>query len=76
MPYQRLAREVLEQWRELERRLAQVGEGSVAGQLLTAQADVLRREYQHLVDEAIAHHRPEPPPFPNDEGFGGDDRSA
>ena len=31
-----------------------------------AEADRLREEYQHLIEQAEAHHRPPPPPFPED----------
>lgn len=64
MPYQRMARYVLDEWRALERRLAQIDPASEEAELLVPEARALRDEYQHLVDEAIAHHRPEPPPFP------------
>ncbi len=64
MPYERLARHVLEEWRLIEHRLAEIRADSVEAALLRAQATVLRDEYQHLIDEAIEHRRPEPPPFP------------
>jgi chemotaxis regulatin CheY-phosphate phosphatase CheZ len=64
VPYQRLARHVLEEWRSLERRLATVEASSPEAEALIAEARALRDEYQHLIDEAIAHHRPEPPAFP------------
>ncbi|HLY13709.1 MAG TPA: hypothetical protein VKR24_05125 [Candidatus Limnocylindrales bacterium] len=66
MPYQRLARHVLEEWRLLERRLAEVDPRSPEEEQLIAEAHALRDEYQHLIEEAEAHHRPTPPPFPED----------
>jgi chemotaxis regulatin CheY-phosphate phosphatase CheZ len=64
MPYQRLARHVLDEWRLLERKLARIDPASPEAEQLMAEAHALREEYQHLIDEAAAHHRPEPPPFP------------
>jgi hypothetical protein len=65
MPYQRLARHVLEEWRLVEQqRLALIQADSVEAALLRVQVVVLRDEYQHLIDEATAHDRPVPPPFP------------
>jgi hypothetical protein len=65
MPYQRLARFVLDEWRTLERRLAQIDPLSPEAEGLIAEAHALRDEYQHLINEAASHHRPEPPPFPD-----------
>lgn len=70
MPYQRLARHVLEEWRLLERRMALVDPSSPEAEALNAEAKALRDEYQHLIDEAAAHHRPVPPPFPADDPNG------
>ncbi len=64
MPYQRLAKAVLADWREVERELAAIGSDTAAAQPLRFLANELRDEYQSLIDEAIAHQRPEPPPFP------------
>ncbi|HLY50794.1 MAG TPA: hypothetical protein VKR21_16520 [Solirubrobacteraceae bacterium] len=69
MPFQRLARHVLEEWRVLERRLAEVDPRSPEAASIRGQADVLRYEYQRLVDAATAYDRPKPPPFPEDEAF-------
>ena len=64
MPDERLARHVLEEWRLVEHRLAEIRLDSVEAALLREQAAVLRDEYQHLIDDAIENKRPEPPPFP------------
>ena len=64
MPYQRLAQAVLAQWREIERRIAELPADSVEADELKLESYRLREEYQHLIDEAMAHHRPEPPAFP------------
>jgi chemotaxis regulatin CheY-phosphate phosphatase CheZ len=68
VPYQRLAKLVLEEWRLLERRLATVDPSSPLAEQLRAEAHALRDEYKHLVDEAAAHHRPMPEPFPEPGG--------
>jgi hypothetical protein len=67
MPYQRLARFVLDEWRAIERRLATIEPSSEEAESLMAEANALRDEYRHLIAEASAHHRPAPPPFPEDE---------
>jgi len=64
MPYQRLAKFVLDEWRALERRIALLDPGSEETEILNAEAKALRDEYLHLVNEAVAHNRPTPPPFP------------
>ncbi|MGH2465159.1 MAG: hypothetical protein ACRDGI_06845 [Candidatus Limnocylindrales bacterium] len=64
MPYQRLARHVLEEWRDVERRLLLMDPLQPDAVELLGEADRLREEYQHLVEQASLHHRPEPPPFP------------
>jgi hypothetical protein len=64
MPYQRLARFVLDEWREIERRLATIDPSSEEAEGLMAEANALRDEYRHLIAEASAHHRPLPEPFP------------
>jgi hypothetical protein len=64
MPYQREAEAVLAMWREIERSLAEVQPGSPEAERLQSDAALLRDEYQRLIQEAIAHHRPVPPAFP------------
>jgi hypothetical protein len=66
MPYQRLARFVLDEWRALERRLAVIDPGSDEAAILIPESVALREEYQHLIVQAAAHHRPVPAPFPED----------
>lgn len=61
MPYQRQAEAVLSRWREIERALATAAPGSPESEHLTADAALLRDEYQRLLQEALAHHRPAPP---------------
>ncbi len=65
MPYQRLAQEVLVQWRAIERRLTELNPASPEADELKLESYRLRNEYQELIKQAIAHHRPEPPPFPD-----------
>ncbi len=67
MPYQREAEIVLEMWRAIERELKDAPDGSREAEHLQAEAARLRDEYQRLIREALAHHRPVPPPMP-DEG--------
>ncbi len=64
MPYQRLAKIVLDQWREVERRLEELPADSHDADGLKVEIYLLREEYQHLVEAAVAHHRPVPPPLP------------
>jgi hypothetical protein len=64
MPYQRLAKVVLDQWREVERRLEELPADSHEADALKVEIYLLREEYQHLVEAAVAHHRPVPPPLP------------
>ena len=64
MPHQGVAADVLEQWREIERRIAEVPTDSPEADELKLESYRLRNEYQQLIDQAVAHHRPEPPPFP------------
>jgi hypothetical protein len=64
MPYQRLARHVLAEWREIENRLLLIDPLQPEAEDLIAEAHRLREEYQHLIEEATAHERPVPPPFP------------
>jgi hypothetical protein len=65
MPYQRLARHVLEEWRKVEQELTKLDPSSADAERLIAEAHALRDEYQHLIKEAGAHNRPLPPPFPD-----------
>jgi hypothetical protein len=64
MPYQRLAKVVLDRWREVERQLEELPADSHEADELRREIYRLRDEYQHLVEAAVAHHRPAPPPFP------------
>ena len=64
MPYQRLAQAVLAQWRDIERRLEAAPPDSAEAEDLKRQSYLLRQEYQHLIDEAVANQRPAPPAFP------------
>ena len=64
MPYQRIAKFVLDEWRAIERRLAAIDPESEEAEGLVAEASALRDEYQHLIAEASVHHRPVPEPFP------------
>ncbi len=72
MPYQARAQAVLEEWRRVELQLEAAAPGSDEAEILEADARQLRDQYQGLIDEAIASHQPEPPPFP-DEYPEGDD---
>ena len=72
MPYQVQAQAVLEEWRRVELQLEAAEPGSDEAEILEADARQLRDQYQDLIDEAIAAHQPEPPPFP-DESPEGDD---
>jgi len=61
MAEQLRAETVLAAWREVERKLERAtGRDRLA---LEAQAARLRTEYQSLIDAALAHDRPEPPPI-------------
>lgn len=64
MPYQRIAAEILAQWREVERAMQEPGVGPEAMADLQAEADRLKAEYQGYIRMAINAQRPEPPPFP------------
>ncbi len=64
MPYQRLAQAVLEEWREVERRVAEAPHDSAEADELKLESYRLRNKYQELIDQAVSAHRPEPPPFP------------
>ncbi len=65
MPYQRLAAAILEEWRAVERQLAAIGPDGAGYAGAKAEAERLRDEYERLFLQARAHHRPEPPPFPD-----------
>ena len=64
MPYQQLARVVLDEWRTVEHHRAILAAGSPEAALFRSAGDDLRDEYARLIEEAIAHRRPVPPPFP------------
>jgi hypothetical protein len=64
MPYQRLAEAALGRWREVERQLADLPPESEEADALKLESYRLREEYQHLIDQAVTHHRPVPPDFP------------
>ena len=64
LPYQREAEIVLDMWREVERDLEAAESGSDQERTLRAEASRLRDEYQRLIHEAKAHHRPVPPELP------------
>jgi hypothetical protein len=66
MPYQRLARHVLDEWRLLERHLAVMNPASSEAEQLVAEAHQLRDEYRHLSGEAEPDHFPTPPPVPGE----------
>jgi hypothetical protein len=65
VPYQREAEIVLAAWRDVERQLAGLADGSPEAEDLQADAARLRDEYLRLIEEAVRHHRPAPPPFPD-----------
>ncbi len=62
MPYQRLAQEVLAQWRAAERDLEAV---AAEAERLHGEIERLRAEYHRLIEEATAARRPVPPPLPD-----------
>jgi hypothetical protein len=66
LPYQREAEVVLAIWRDLERRLEDLEDGTPEAEEIQADVLRLRNEYRRLIDEALAHHRPVPPPFPEE----------
>ena len=66
MPYRGEASVVLEMWREVERGVAAAPDGTPEAEEFQAEALRLRNEYQRLIIEARAHHRPEPDPFPDE----------
>jgi hypothetical protein len=64
MPYERLAQEVLAQWRAAERDLEAI---APEVERLHGEIERLRGEYQRLIEEATAAHRPVPPPLSDDQ---------
>ena len=64
MPYQRAAEVVLAKWREVERQLGELPIDSPEAEVLKAEGERLRRDYQALIRAARENDRPEPPPFP------------
>ena len=68
MPYQRLAAAVLAGWRAVEARLVTIDPQSAEAAELKIESHRLRTDYQRLIADAIEHHRPEPPPFPDKPG--------
>ena len=66
MPYQERAKAVLEEWRRVKLQLEVAEAGSDEAETLEADARKLRDQYQDLFDQAFAHHRPGPPPFPSE----------
>ena len=68
MPYQRLAQAVLARWREIERQIAELPVDSPEADELKLESYRLREEYQALIEQAVAEHRPEPPAWPVDAG--------
>ena len=64
MPYLRPASVILDEWRVVERQRGEVVAGSADAALFLAASEVLRDEYQHLIDEASMHGQPVPPPLP------------
>jgi hypothetical protein len=63
VPYRSRALEVLACWREVERALQGVDEGSVETDALRNEAMHLRDEYQELIVAARRNDAPELPPF-------------
>ena len=64
MPYQRAAEVVLAKWREVDRQLGELKADAPEAEVLKAEADRLRNEYQAFIRAARENDRPEPPPFP------------
>jgi predicted metal-dependent enzyme (double-stranded beta helix superfamily) len=64
LPYQREAEIVLARWRAVERDLATIPADAPDAEHLQSEATRLRNEYKRLIEEAVRHHRPVPPPFP------------
>lgn len=79
MPYRRLAEDVLARWRAIEMQLAKLDPMSPEADELKLDSYRLRQQYQDLIAQATAQHRPQPPPFPDhdlDDELGGPDRSV
>ena len=64
MPFAREAEIVLAMWRDAERRLVELALSGPEAEQLQAEINLLRDEYQRLVELAREHHRVEPPPLP------------
>jgi hypothetical protein len=71
MPHQKLAQAVLAQWRAVELAIAELESLGPEADELKLEAYRLRNDYQHLIEQAIAHHRPEPLLWPE---LGGHER--
>ena len=66
VPYRAEAEAILAEWRELERKLAEVVPGSADAEAMQAEIHLLRDEYQRVLQAARDAHAPEPPPFPTE----------
>jgi phage shock protein A len=66
LPHQRVAADLLAQWREVERAIAEAGADPDALETLRSEATRLRDAYQDQVKAALRANRPEPPPFPHE----------
>jgi hypothetical protein len=66
LPYQRIAADLLAQWREVERAISEAGADSDAAETLRSEAGRVRDEHQDQVKTAPRANRPEPPPFPHE----------
>jgi hypothetical protein len=64
VPYRVIAERLLAEWREADRRLASLTDGSPEAEALLATIARIRGEYQRAVENARREHLPEPPPFP------------
>ena len=64
MPDQPSPQAVLEQWREVERRIAGLPADSAEADELKLDSYRLRNEYQQLIDRAVDQAGSEPPAFP------------
>jgi hypothetical protein len=63
LPYQRIARAIVTDWRAAASDLREVDDDTMEAAELHAEIERLRTEYQDLVEEALENHRPAPPPF-------------
>lgn len=66
MPYQAEAIALLAIWREILEQLQTVPPESAEAVRLLDEWALLRTEYERLVELAVKHHRPAPPPWPED----------